>query len=304
MTIRRGLAATLIAALTFGPAPFPAAAQDRPVVFVDSYPLAYFAERLAGEEVEVVLPAPEGRDPSFWKPSIAEIGMIQAADLILLNGAGFADWTTRASLPRARTVDTSRGFTDDYIVAEGVTHSHGADGEHSHEATASYTWLDLDQASTQAAAVAEALRRLTEVPADLDARLAALRADLAALSQEAKALGPLAEGRDLIGSHPRYQYLARAYGLEVASVEWDPGAMPDAAQLEALHLMAAEARAPVFLWEAEPPAEAREALAAMGIPDAVVPTLAGRPAGGDFVRAFADGIAELAEALGTPDTDG
>ncbi|NJN46252.1 MAG: hypothetical protein HC808_06995 [Candidatus Competibacteraceae bacterium] len=34
-------------------------------VYTVNYPLAYFAERIAGEQAEVVFPAPAGRDPAF-----------------------------------------------------------------------------------------------------------------------------------------------------------------------------------------------------------------------------------------------
>ena len=37
-------------------------------VYAVNYPLAYFAERLGGDDVEVVLPVPAGEDPAFWAP--------------------------------------------------------------------------------------------------------------------------------------------------------------------------------------------------------------------------------------------
>src|SRR6056297_342411 len=159
-----------------------AAAQDRPVVMAVNYPLAWMAERLAGDAAEVVLPVPPGVDPQFWRPGIAEISAIQSADLIVLNGAGFAAWTARVSLPRARSIDTSRGFHDRLIATGSVTHSHGADGAHSHEGTAAYVWLDPALAALQARAVAEALTRaLPGQAAAIAERLGALEADLAGL---------------------------------------------------------------------------------------------------------------------------
>lgn len=293
------LAALLLAA--------PASAQEgaRPVVVADSYPLAFLAERLAGEGAEIVLPVPEGRDPQFWRPSVEEIGRVQAADLILLSGAGFAEWPARASLPRARTVDASRPIEDRLIAAPAVTHSHGPEGEHVHEGVAAFTWLDLGQAALQAEAVAEALGRvLPQDAAGIAARLAALRAEMDALHADALALGPLAEGRDLVASHPRYQYFARAYGLSVGSVEWDPGATPDAGRLAELEALAEGLREPVFVWEAEPPEAAREAVAALGLPQAVMPTLARRPPEGDFLSAFGAGVAALRAALEAPTEGG
>lgn len=288
----------LVAALTA-----PAAAQDRPVVVAVNAPLAHFAERLAGDEAEVVMPVPEDRDPATWRPGVAEIGRVQSADLILLNGAGFAAWTERATLPRARTVDTGRALADALIETEAVTHSHGADGEHSHAATASFTWLDQEQAAVQARAVAEALERAGLVePAEIEARLAALEADLAALDARAEALAPLAEDRVLIATHPRYQYLSRAYGLDVRALDWDAGAAPGPEQLDALAAMVAETGATVLMWEAEPPQEARRAVADLGLADVVFPTLASLPEGVEYGAAFGRAVDDLAAALrGLPD---
>ena len=287
------LAASLAALLPISLAATAALAQERPVIVVDSYPVAFFAGRLAGDAAEVRLPVPEGRDPALWRPSIAEIAAIQSADLIALNGSGLADWTTRASLPRSRTVDTGRELGADLIATETVTHSHGAEGEHSHDGVATYTWLDPELAAKQASALAGAMARA--VPdAPIDANLDALLADLADLA----ALGEtLPDGASLIASHPRYQYLARAYGLDIASLDWDAGAAPDGAQLAALEAKAKETGARVFLWEAEPPAEAREAVGALGLAQVVLPPLAVPPAEGDFVSAMRDGLTALGAAL-------
>ena len=136
-----------------------ALAQEKARVVVVNYPLQYFAERLLGGATEVVNPIPDGVDPSFWRPSIADISSVQAADLILLNGAGFSTWTTKVSLPRSKLVDTSRGFEDRLIAIESITHSHG-DGEvHSHGETAFTTWIDPQIAIAPASEVNNALSK-------------------------------------------------------------------------------------------------------------------------------------------------
>ena len=278
----------------------PAAAQDRPVVVADSYPMAYFAERLAGDAAEVRLAVPEGRDPASWRPALADITAIQGADLIVLNGSGLADWTSRAALPRSRTVDTGRGLAGELIATETITHSHGEEGSHSHEGMASHTWLDFALAGRQAEALVPALGRA--VPeADVEAGLAALLSDLAALDAEAEAL---VEGDPVpvIASHPRYEYLGRAYGLEISALDWEVGAMPDAAQLAALEALAVETGARVLIWEAEPPAEARDAVDALGLAQAVVQPLAMPPSEGGFVEAMRDGLDALKAALAEVDS--
>ena len=273
----------------------PAWAQDRPVVVADSYPMAYFAERLAGGAAEVRLAVPEGRDPASWRPTLAEIVDIQSADLIVLNGSGLADWTTRTALPRARTVDTGQGLAGDLIATDTITHSHGQEGSHSHEDVAANTWLDLALAARQAEALGAAMAR-TLPDAPVEANLADLRAELAALDAAGDAL---VDGAPVpaMASHPRYEYLGHAYGLDVAALDWEAGAMPGASQLAELERRAAESGARLLIWEAEPPAEAREAVAALGLAQAVVPPLAMPPADGDLLSGLRDGLAELAAAL-------
>ena len=104
-------------------------AAEKLVVYTVNYPLQYFAQRIAGDHAEVIFPAPGDVDPAFWQPDAATIGAYQRADLILLNGAGYAKWIKRVSLPRSKLVDTSAGFRSDLIETAGaLTHSHGREG--------------------------------------------------------------------------------------------------------------------------------------------------------------------------------
>ena len=129
-----------------------------PAVFTVNYPLAFFAQRIAGEHVAVRFPAPPDVDPAFWQPDEATVAAYQSADLVFLNGAGYAKWLDVVTLPASRLVNTSAGFRDRYLAAEGtVTHSHGPEGDHSHEGTAFTTWVDPLLAIAHAQAIADAL---------------------------------------------------------------------------------------------------------------------------------------------------
>ena len=127
-------------------------------VYTTNYPLAYFAERIGGEQVEVTFPAPADVDPAYWAPQPEVIAEYQSADLIRLNGAGYEKWTERASLPANKMVDTSKAVESSYVpLEEGVVHTHGPEGEHSHKGWAFTTWLDPMIAIAQAQAIQEAL---------------------------------------------------------------------------------------------------------------------------------------------------
>lgn len=276
----------------------PASAQNRPVVAAVNYPLAYFAERLVGETADILFPVPADSDPSFWRPNIAEISAMQAADVIALNGAGFATWTTKVSLPRSRTVDTSAGFSDRYISTETITHSHGDGGAHSHIGTANYTWLDFALAARQAEALAAGLiRRMPEAEATITQNLKALTTDMAALDASAKDIHALAAGRTAIASHPRYQYFGRVYGLDIGAMEWDANEGVKEEQWQDLKATIAETGATLFIWEAVPAPEARERIKELGLIDVVFPPLANRPASGDFLGQMTKSVEQIKDAI-------
>jgi len=135
----------------------PGVSDGRLSVFTVSFPLADFARRIGRDLVEVSFPAPPAVDPAYWSPTPDIIVEYQGADIIVLNGAGYAGWVRHASLPRRALVDSSAGFADALITAhDDVTHHHGPEGEHSHASLAFTTWLDPRLAIEQAGAIAEA----------------------------------------------------------------------------------------------------------------------------------------------------
>jgi len=278
-------------------AALPAFAQNAPSVAAVNYPLAYFAERLLGAGSQVIFPVPADTDPSFWRPGIADIAAMQAADVIALNGAGFASWTTKVSLPRSRLVNTSSGFEDQFIRTETITHSHGDGGSHSHTGTANYLWLDFSLATQQAEALAAMItRRLPDQASAVEQNLEALRADLAALGEAAQS-AVAQDDVKAIASHPRYQYFARAYGMEIASLEWDAAAEVTEEQWQELSAEIAETGATLFIWEAAPSDAALARVRDMGLKSVVFPPLANRPEAGDFLSEMRTAIAALSGAI-------
>lgn len=276
----------------------PALAADLSVYAVNG-PLGYFAERLAGELVEVTMPAPGDEDPAFWQPDALAIGDFQAADLILLNGAGYAKWVENASLPRAKQLVSTSAFEGALIEEEGqVSHSHAGGDPHSHAGTAFTTWLDFDQARSQAEALAQGLRKLNpDQTAEIDANLQALEADLMALDQAATQLGQDLAGTPIIVSHPIYQYLARAYDMNLISLTWEPDVEPDAAQLVDLDALIIETDAQFLLWEDQPIDTAATLVAERGLTNLVFKTGNNAQPNDDFIALMEQGLADLRQAV-------
>jgi zinc transport system substrate-binding protein len=268
---------------------------ERLSVYVVHYPLQHFAERIGGDEVEVVFPAPAGEDPAYWSPDPEVIAAYQGADLILLNGAGYAAWVQRASLPEARLVDTSAGFREQLIpLEEGVTHSHGPEGAHTHRGTAFTTWLDPQLAILQARAVRDALAEARPArEAAFQQGFEALEAELQELDRRLAALAARIGDAPLLFSHPVYQYLIRRYGWNGRSVHWEPDQLPSEAMWRELEELIANHPAKWMVWEGEPEAATVKRLEAMGIGSLVYTPCATAPGEGDLLGAMRANAAAL-----------
>lgn len=271
---------------------------SRLTVVVVNYPLAYMAERIGGGLVRVDYPVPDGTDPALWRPTPDDIGRIQAADLILLNGADYAKWTVTATLPESKIVVTSEAVEDRYITVEGsVQHTHGPDGEHSHGEVAFTTWLDPTMAMAQATAVADALAAMLPVErTTIETNLGELIEDFEALDRALADAFDRFSSRVFLGSHPVYQYLARRYDLQMSSVHFEPDEAPSEQQWRDLERLRADSSANIMLWEAEPLPQTRERLAAMGLRLAVFHPAGNRPATGDYLLVMRNNITNLEAA--------
>lgn len=262
-------------------------------------PLAYFARRIGGDDVEARYPGPADEDPSFWSPGRDALREFQGADLILLNGAGYAKWIERASLPAARLVDTSAAFTDRLIPLDGeVTHSHGPEGEHSHVGTELTTWIDPTLAILHARAILDALvERRPERETRFTERFGTLETELGALDEALRTAVGKDPDRALVASHPVYAYLARRYGLNLRSVHWEPDTVPDEAAWRELEVLLESHPARWMMWEGEPLPEVVRRLEALGLGSFVFDPCAAPPEAGDWASVMRENAEALAAAF-------
>jgi len=272
-----------------------------PSVYAVNYPLAYFAGRIAGDSVEVVLPVPGDIDPAMWVPDADAIAELQRADLVLLNGAGYEGWLQRVTLSRSRLVDTSTAFADRLIPVENdVTHSHGPTGDHSHAGTAFTTWLDCEFAIEHARAVLSALVRLRpENGGEYRARFADLERELLELDQALGEVSSRIGDQPLLFSHPVYQYFERRYSLKGRSLHWEPGEMPEEAQWRELSGMLSTHPAAWMIWEGTPHPEAAHRLESLGIQSLVFRPAGNKPASGDYMSVMQENLRALQHAFPT-----
>jgi len=226
----------------------------KPVVYTTFYPTQYFAERIGGDLIDVVCPVPEDEDAIFWMPDARAIVAYQKADLIILNGAGFAKWVQVVSLSETRVVDTAKPFEETFIHFEhGAVHSHGKAGEHAHEGLDGHTWIDPVNARIQANEIKKALTaRFPEHEGVFEKGFAALAKDLDALDEKLKAYQAADKNQPLLASHPAYNYLARRYGWNIKNLDLDPEAMPSDEAFLGIKEVLKRHPAKYLIWETYP----------------------------------------------------
>lgn len=230
------------------------------IVLTTFYPTTYFAQRIAGGEVPIECLVPEGEDPIFWEPDRETLQRYTNAKLIVVNGAQFEKWVTRASLPASRVVDSAASFKDRFVTfTQAVTHSHGPGGEHSHEGLDGHTWVDPRNAIDQSLAIADAMAKTWPEKSDtFEANVAGLVADLEALhTRFAEEISPNLEGVKLIASHPAYNYLSARYGWEITNLDLDPDeGLTDEAIAQINEGIGDFEGRVILLWESEPAIDA------------------------------------------------
>jgi len=300
LTWKSGFYVFLIFVVLLFPVPSPTAhSSSKLTIYVVNYPLKYFAARIAGDSARVVFPAPAGVDPAYWMPDAKTISRYQSADLILLNGANYAGWVRKVTLPRSRTIDTSAKFKTEYIVSDQVvTHSHGPEGRHAHESLAFTTWLDFSLAARQAMAITKCLsRKMPEQKAFFEKNHAAFEAELLALDAEMKAITTKKPTLPLVASHPVYDYVSRRYALNMISVHWEPDEVPSGAQWSELRALLRRHPAKWMVWEGTPGKASVEGLKAMGLGSLVFAPCGNRPEQGDFMGVMRQNIINLRRAF-------
>jgi len=269
----------------------------KPVVVTVNYPLYYFAGRIGGELIQLEYPIPADVDPAYWIPDDDDLEIYQSADIILANGANYAKWMNNVSLPSSRVVNTTSSVKEKYIALEDVaTHSHGAEGEHEHTGYAFTTWLDFEIAAVQAQAVKDELvKKFPDNKEELEANYELLKKDILNLHKLMQDVALLLEYQPVIGSHPVYQYLAKAYSLNIQSVHFEPDEMPSDDQWKEFDGIMEHHPARIMFWEDEPMPGVKEILNKKEIKTVVFNPCSNKIYDLDFLEAMKKNINNLSK---------
>ena len=242
------------------------------------YPLAFAAETIGGEGVEVTNVTPAGAEPHDVELSVRDVERIRSADLILYTGADFQPALAEAA---GDAEGTAVDVLDGLELREGDPH----------------VWLDPLRFS-------EVVER---IGAELGARSAARRlvSDLVELDADYRAGLADCDRRELVTGHDAFGYLAERYGLEAIPIAGlSPEAEPSPRDLEEIaDLVRQRGVTTVFVETLLSPEVAETVAREAGAETAVLDPLEGLAEedldrGQDYLSVMRTNLAALREGLG------
>jgi zinc transport system substrate-binding protein len=206
MIMRVILILVIAAALTGCGSASSAGSDDKTSVVAAFYPLAYAAQQIGGDSVDVTNVTPPGAEPHDVELSVRDVEKVRSADVVLYLGDGF-----QPALERA--VEGADGQTVDLLESTDVR---------DHDP---HVWLDPVRYEDVAHRIGEVLER-PDVAKAFSYRVQRL-------DQEFRRGLAHCERRQIVTSHEAFGYLAERYGLEqIAITGLSPESEPTPRTLE------------------------------------------------------------------------
>lgn len=272
--------------------------REKPLVVTTSYPLKYFADRIAGKKIDVTYP-PEAIDGCLhvldWQPSASAVLEMQKADRVITNGSGFERWLPLVPLRESSIVDTSEFIQSELLEIDGKpVHQHGPEGAKTKNALAFATWLNPELAISQAQVVKQTMINLMPSEGDyFEENFKRLKTDLENLNESLKQPATPIHNETWLAAQPIYQYLGQALQIPIRDLNWKNTDHIDNTRWAALDAAIAEQPAQRVLWDGEITDQAKRNFQTRDIDVLQFPTLMDPPVSGDYLSHMQDSIQRL-----------
>ncbi len=183
---------------------------------VSFYPLYEFTKQVGQDKVNVSLLIPPGIEPHDWEPTVNDLQKMHEADLIVINGIGFENWSDDIDTVNSDVVivDTSKGISliiDDDALRKVINYFDRSTGD-------PHIWLNPVKAKTQVQNILDALISIDSENEKFYRQNAQSYQDkLDTLDSKIRTeLSPC--NKDFIAFHNAFSYFAVEYGLNQHSI--------------------------------------------------------------------------------------
>ena len=283
----------------------------RKTVCASFYLLADFAQKIVGDEMDIVCVMPPGADVHSWEPTPKKVLEMTRADAFLMNGAELEEWTEKVQpLLKKRKIPVfvaanSVELGGTHECSCGHHHDHDAHDHHDHHDHAHgadpHIWLSVRN-------MKKILADLTDFFCELDpqnaetyrANAAKYEAECDALDAEFEAVTKNLKNRKLVVAHSAFWYLCRDYGLEQVALEgYSAYSDPSPAQMVKIIAFIRENQIPVIYAASSESSKGAEAIAReTGVKVGVLHTLESLPqaqldAGADYFSVMLENLEAL-----------
>lgn len=189
---------------------------EKPRVVATTTMIGDLARRIAGDgKIDLVVLMPAGVDPHSFKPSTADMGEVARADLVLYNGLHLEG--KMVELLEQRLKDRAVAVTRDIVPSRLLPWDSSDGGTYD-----PHVWFDPRLWARAAETIAEELARVDQANAEhYRSRGRETVVELLKLHEEnrAKLATIPPERRVLITSHDAFNYLGRAYDIDVRGLQ-------------------------------------------------------------------------------------
>jgi zinc transport system substrate-binding protein len=192
------------------------------------YPLAFIAEHIGGEHVQVTNMTPAGGEPHDFEPTPREVTMIYDSDLFLFNGGGIDAWASMIAneLESQGVLIFQASSFIPYLLDISHDHAHEHDHEHEEdvhredkEAFDEHFWLDPNLVIIQAEVIRDMLIDVDPINRqDYEKNTEEFIGLLQELDEAYTNGLAQCELRVVITSHAAFAYLAEAYDFKMISI--------------------------------------------------------------------------------------
>lgn len=200
------------------------------IITVSIAPFGYFVKEIAGDDFNVNIMVPAGANPHIYEPYPEQITKLRKSVAYISNGfLGFEmTWLDRFYEMNKSMTTLSLG---DAIVPIKSEHEH--EGVHTEGADPHY-WVSPKCAASMALSVKELICLLNPSATEkYESNYATLVSKIGEMDKKASSLFSSYRGESFMIYHPNLAYLARDYGLEEVSVEFE-GKEPPPSRLKEL----------------------------------------------------------------------
>lgn len=196
-------------------------------VVASFYPMADFAQKIGGDKVNVRCLVPAGSEPHDWEPTPEDIQAIDAADLLVYNGAGMESWVDDVISSSGADAPQSVCASDGIVLRQVM----GDEGDEAGKLiTDPHVWNSPKNAEVELRNIANALEAVDPDNKDYyEANYQQVAAECEQLDSDFSQTLSACSKKEIVVSHEAWGYLCDAYGLtEVGIAGLDPEAEPDA----------------------------------------------------------------------------